>query len=398
MATGDRPEPSLKPFAAEFLGGALDEDQASLLGRLRDDNFFPDTVTHDAIRVLCDLPVGASSWLGEESTRREEARLRDEVERFAADFFTMAPAERRTRWRSLTDSCKAHAGPADRLRHLGTGLDLDRERIRDVAPLVERLVDGACSLFVLAPGPRAIARRDLVSELRGDQAVKASELARALRRVRRRHRSVAALAPEFLARLGPLTRPKRLRHVLRWAAGRFERTLNTPVEPAAFLATFALIIAMMIVFGALSPSRWPEPSPSEDHPPTPFRPPTVPWIAPGRSSSAESLRAFKDQFKGPIRSELQKLNKTIPEWDLERVVDALPTEELPETDMAILRLRGYWTDVVRKRYARELRAELATVGITLSEEEFQTLVRVCFPADESALPIGVPRSPRVGSP
>src|SRR5262245_31372489 len=108
MITAD---PNLRRWAARQLGlgpGASPEEaRRAVLAGLDGEGFFPPALRQAACEVICherDTPVTLLP-----SDVEEEARLRGEVQRFAARFFTYPPGDRRERWQELADRCAPFA-------------------------------------------------------------------------------------------------------------------------------------------------------------------------------------------------------------------------------------------------------------------------------------------------
>ena len=105
MTPGDRLEGPLERFAAEVVGLEQRPDEADTLAalfrKLRDDDFLPDPLTHEALLALAGRPVESGSLLGEEAAAAEERKLHAEVEQFASEFFAIPVASRVDRWRTL---------------------------------------------------------------------------------------------------------------------------------------------------------------------------------------------------------------------------------------------------------------------------------------------------------
>jgi hypothetical protein len=385
--------PPLERFAAEWLG-LKQEGRADLLRRIAEEDYHPALMVHEAARAVGGRPVPRSTWLAEEAARAEAARLGDEVERFAAGFFAIPPAERREQWRRLGARCKGHPSLAEHLRHLGHGLDVDRGALRGESPLVERLAGHVLELFVLRPRPRAAACRQRVREIRGDSAVTNAELSRALNRLASRHPVVAALVPQFLARLALPRKPKRLRTSASFA-GLWTGSTQQKGLTAIGVAGACLLIRAIVAISTQVPAAGPSAQGSffVTSPPGLSRLPLPPAV-PKQALSPTFLRYFRDQFKEPIRSELARLGRSIGEPELQRVVDALPTEGAEIGGPAMLRLAGFWTDPVRGRYSAALRKALAEQGITLDDAEFDQVAERCFPRSGNAARRKPPPRPR----
>jgi hypothetical protein len=168
----------------------------------------------------------------------EEARLRGEVDDFAAAFFATPVEPRRQRWQALSEQCSFSPPLTARLSALQPALDLDLG-LGDIGnPRTAQLASHVAGLFVLAPAARAAQRQAV---LRGMQADIGGweENARQLQAVAP---AVAALEPTLLVSvLGWREQQQRLARarvgrqpVSRPAPGRVARAAAAaPPAPAA---------------------------------------------------------------------------------------------------------------------------------------------------------------------
>ena len=97
MPPGDRSSGPLERFAAEAIGLDPEQDETAtrttLFLRLRDHDFLPDPLQHQAILALAGRAVAPGSTLIEEVAEAEECRLHAEVEHYAAEFFEVIFAD-----------------------------------------------------------------------------------------------------------------------------------------------------------------------------------------------------------------------------------------------------------------------------------------------------------------
>jgi hypothetical protein len=103
-----------------------------------------------------------------ETPLAEEARLRGEVDDFAASFFATPIAARRQRWQALSAQCASSPPLAARLAALQPGLGLDL-RLEDIGnPRTAQLASHVAGLFVLAPAARAAQRQAVLRGMQPD--------------------------------------------------------------------------------------------------------------------------------------------------------------------------------------------------------------------------------------
>ena len=174
MTTGSNGlPPALRRWAAEQLG--LDENfsagdvQSAFLARLRESDFTPPQAWVSAFHLLQrGLP---DRWSADhEAARRSwEELLHEEIESFAAKFFSLDIASRQQRWRELRARCESFSPRLSaRLAALEKGLEIDAAAIpREGSPIGD-LAREVMRLFVLRPAERAAARRALIIESQGD--------------------------------------------------------------------------------------------------------------------------------------------------------------------------------------------------------------------------------------
>jgi hypothetical protein len=106
------------------------------------------------------------------------------------------------------------------------------------------------------------------------------------------------------------------------------------------------------------------------------------------SSSAPNL-IVRDELKVKIRGELERLDKPLPEPELDRIIAGLPFEIVPNIGgMATIRLLGAWTETMQTRFVAALKGGLIETDLDLTEAEIDALVANCLPrrAVEPAAP------------
>jgi hypothetical protein len=137
----------------------------------------------------------------------EEECLRDDVEAFAAEFFSLGVSERQSRWQELDGPCAAFAGLAARLRDLKPGLAIDQWPEEGADFLVIRLAAHIRDLFPQRPLPRALKRQAVIADMKHEMATWQP----AARRLSNRFPAIAGLEPELIRRLsaGPAQRKQR---------------------------------------------------------------------------------------------------------------------------------------------------------------------------------------------
>ena len=372
------------PFAADLVGlepvSTAADSTAALFRKLRDDDFLPDPLTHEALLALAGRPVGAGSLLAEEAAGAEEQRHLAEVERFAADFFAIPVVERAGRWRALAQSGARHPRSIERLKALRPGLSIDRGAFADPSPPVRRLADDLLDLFPMRPEPRAVESRGRALRFQADETLTDSDRGRALRDLTRGHPDLAAISDGYLDRLEKPPRPasaKRFR-------AKVADTASRKAEPNRWqyvgITLFLLSVASRLLTNASSTPR-PTPSPpilsTQAFPSSAYRPGPNPQTTPNLPLIH---RAVRDEIKAKLRGEVAKLGKALDEPTLDRLVGALPVEQLPQAGgMATLVLLGAWTEKVHARFVALLRDGLASTDLDLDEEGRDELARECFP-------------------
>ncbi len=201
-------------------GASPDEVRGALLREVTRDAFVPPPERQAAWRVLCS-PPGARPPLPPEWLLAEEARLRGEVEDFAAAFFATSVAARRERWQALSDQCAFSPPLTARLAALQPALGLDLA-LGDIGnPRTAQLASQVAGLFVLAPSARAVQRQSVQRSMQGDIA----GWEEAVRQLQTLAPAVAALEPTLLSSI--LNWRDRQHRLERARAGR-----ETPSRPA----------------------------------------------------------------------------------------------------------------------------------------------------------------------
>lgn len=295
MATPTLPEldPTLVgAWAAETLGlnpqAAPAEIRAALLQRLPDEDFLPPSQWQSALPLVRGrMPADARTLLPEVV----EKRLREEVEEFAAEFFSLAPVERRRRLEDLATSCAFLPPLSARLDRLRAGIDVPAVDSEETDPFVRELAGHIRALFVMRPTAAAAERRKLLLSWRD----KLRSWEKAASSLRKKYPQLAALEQPFVRQLegerkrqAILAKKKRARRVSGWIKAHFN----------------SFVIILLIAIGVLvgiaidnENSKWGDGKKGPDFP---------------------KLQEFKKRIEeNPTLNELlEKKNKTDSEKDL----------------------------------------------------------------------------------
>jgi hypothetical protein len=191
--------PDLTAWARRTLSlpehGSRIEERKLLFRHLAQENFIPSPDWQEALNLLfrrgpAHPPAAHGLWT-------EEARLRDEVNAFAAGFFAMEPVTRRARWQALEAECRPFPPLAARLRALEPGLGAESACGSDRSPQVNDLARQVTELFVLRPAERTNRRQELFHQLRAN----AQEWTPAAKGLQKRYPALAALEPQLVDQL-----------------------------------------------------------------------------------------------------------------------------------------------------------------------------------------------------
>lgn len=153
------PDPTARAAAALDVPADATPDaaRAAFLRKLADADFAPPEGWVAAVNRL----GGANVPLSPDAVADAADAVRDEVDAFAAAFWSLTPEVRRATWSDLHARCPA--GPtAAFLLHLEIGLSAPTAPLPD--PATEELAAFARELFVLRPRPRAVRRGEWLSE------------------------------------------------------------------------------------------------------------------------------------------------------------------------------------------------------------------------------------------
>lgn len=312
-------------WAAEQLGlrpdASPEEVRAAWLRRLPAEDFVPSSELCWSLATLLRRQR-EGEWearADEAATVAEEERLRVEVEAFAIEFWNLSVEERRRRWEALRDRCAFAPALRARLRLLEAGLGVASGEQAGEDTCVVELARLVRELFFLRPGPRALARQNLVRRLQNDRAWKV-----AARRLRYVNPTLAALGNDLLDKL--LSETPRLVH-LEYADNRRERTRQPTAAKSGSSgcgwSTWAIVVIAMgilrlfaTVFKEDSSSH---PPPSIDVPPRLLqpqrgkKPPPDVW-----ESVFEKQRIQDEEFKKELRIILEEKSK---DWNTKKKGD-----------------------------------------------------------------------------
>ena len=383
MGPGDPPRRPLSRFAADVVGLKVDANDgdapAALFRKLRDDEFLPDPLSHEALLALAGRPVGPGSLLAEEARDAEEGRLLAEIERLAAEFFSIPVASRLERWKALARASARHPRPIGRLKALQPGLSIDRDSLDDPSPAVKRLLDDLLDLFAMPTGARAIESRRRAHLFLSEQAPTEARRARALKDLARRHPDANGLLPDHTARLSTARRPISMARL----GAKIHGAMNENVErrPLPYL------LFAVVVLGGVTRCTTNNPfSPTDRATPRAFLPPVLPPSPLPTSTKQYAItklpnRPLRDEIKDIIRRKTNGIGKSLDEPTLDRIADGLPIDELPRVGgMASVVLVGAWTGEVRDRFVDRLKDGLEETGLSLDSRALDDLAAACFPS------------------
>ena len=395
MNLGDAPPGSLRRFAAGSVGLGDEVPEAEIPGflfrKLRDEDFLPDPVGHEAMLALAGRASVGGSLLAEEAKRLDERRLADEIEEFADGFFGFGVAPRSERWRSLAEASARHPRLIARLRDLKAGLGVDREALGGTSAPEKRLLDDLLALFPMRPEARAIEARDRLRKFESDPAFADLDGRKLLDGIIRRHPAIGAISADFLIQHTRPPRKARPRPVKVQVTPRPKPAVEQRSTPYVLIAVIAIGVGGRL---ASTLNSWPSRS---ANPPINFDPsstqnPTV-RSAPITNPAARE-RMLLDEFKSRIRDELVKAGRGIDEPRLEALATWLPVEELPKVGgLLTIVLQGHWTRKVCDRFVDRLEQGLKAGVPEVSEGERAAIARRCFPQPVDPINPARPGSP-----
>jgi hypothetical protein len=194
-----------------------------------------------------------------------ERSLREQVEQFAATFFSLPVYERRWHFDQLQEQVEGFPRVETRLRVLEEGLSIDLDDLRGESPQMVELAQRVCALHVLRPQARAQLRQAMHRDLEAD----GRDWEKAARYLRRNWNPISCLAPEFINPLAIMTKKRRqltAKHKRVMTQGVKIRTTSTRAGWTARAAGPAIVLVLIGLFNFVT-RQW------EEHP-RPVRIPT----------------------------------------------------------------------------------------------------------------------------
>ena len=171
-----------------------------LLARLKEAEFVPVAQWEEAGRMLVDdeFAPQPDQDLGYPFFFAFEGRLHGVMSQFVADFFQLAPDERRKKWEFLSERSKFAPALRWHLGHLKPGLDATLPADPTGDKYVDELIDHLRRTFPLPPPLRAAYNQAFLWRV----AREPKPWPKAVKRLQRRHPSLTALQPEFFNQIG----------------------------------------------------------------------------------------------------------------------------------------------------------------------------------------------------
>src|SRR5262245_23731396 len=208
-------------WAAETLGVAGDDAavaRGAFLRRLPAAGFVPPTGWRTAVTALTGTLAGSEGGVRTDASQFDGTaeRLREEVESFAARFWSLGPPDRRGEWQLLRERCRDCPALAARLRRFKAGLDVAADEGADSNGRVPALARELQELFVLWPTQAGSRRRAFLRR----PPPPASEWEAAASAIRDEMPAVAALDKALIRELAP------------WRSARRERVRRGRIKQA----------------------------------------------------------------------------------------------------------------------------------------------------------------------
>jgi hypothetical protein len=373
MEPGELARRSIDAIAAEWVGFQGETPMSGMIAglcrKLRDDDFLPDPMAHEAIRALAGRKIQAEdSMLHQQAALRNRRRLHDAVEEFAEEFFGIPVGPRLERWKGLVESCARKDPLLARLEGLKPGLKIDVSTAVDPSPAVQRLIDDLLTIFPLRQPQKAAEARSRENGFRSDPSLTDRERTRALKQLYRKHRQIAALSTEHLA---SLARPSRAIKV------RIKMTFGM------YLIIFFFIASTLSTVYSIRKQEAELQSKQRSNSPPPRNNLTLPLERNQVSVQAE----IRSNFQQRLRRELTAIGKEFDDDQLDRVIFSLPVDDLPKVGgLGNIVLRGLWTEKVQSQFVARLKDGLRATGIDLTDQELDDLAPRCFPPPLTARP------------
>jgi hypothetical protein len=244
-----------------MLGDGPEAARTAFLRQLAEQDFVPTAALLQAYRTSAGRVLAGAEEAGGEAAAALENGLRDEVEEFAAQFFTLALADRQRRWEALTARCENYATLDARLRSLESALSLDVGVPAGESPQVAQLAAFLGELFTLRPANRAAWRQHMLAEIqqpparteprRKKQNLMLAEAhlgmaawETAARRLKQKYPALARLDPPLVQRLADWSASRQL---LAQARSRRRQPSQAPTSKLDAFIFYSIIAAISIV-------------------------------------------------------------------------------------------------------------------------------------------------------
>ncbi|HEV3447033.1 MAG TPA: hypothetical protein VG099_20510 [Gemmataceae bacterium] len=223
-----------------------------------------------------------------------------------------------------------------RLQALEPGLDVDLSALTPEGHMVSQLGSYIAALFTCQPSQRPIERQILLPELARDLR----PWVKAARRLRRKHRALAALEPELLGRLMSWRkRQRRLSKVrLHQAVSRAQAKNRFPAGWAVALG--CLLVSCLMRFASFSP-------PSPSHVPDPYTRlegiPKIRYVDPEAEEILDQMRRTQKNLDDSMRAKpgrevdvlREYLNRRLMDDSLKKVPGAKADTKAPRAGQSV---------------------------------------------------------------
>ena len=184
--------------------------RAAMIAQLEDSEFVPPPVVAEALQVLAPYSAGTAGKGSAQAKPlppanavsfhlQRERQLRETVDAFAEQFFSLPVPERQATWSQLIEQAQGFPPIMLRLESLRPGLTVAREAIESTE---HRILAEAClQMFVMRPARRAAARNTLLGHRTDKNWV------RSVRLFSKTYPQFAALEPELFSRVQSWRQP-----------------------------------------------------------------------------------------------------------------------------------------------------------------------------------------------
>jgi len=295
------PDGRTSTWAAEQLGvppeSAPEVCTTAFLRRLAEEDFVPPP----RLRQAWEFAARGSSegrptlpWL--DSAAEED--LRGRVEEFAGQFFNLPPEQRSALWERLYADARRWPRLETRLRQLKPGLTVEFAPLPALGVREAKLIQWIRELFPLPLDERAQRRREMLRDEVGNDI---RPWQKAARRVRRRQRVMASLAPDLLVPLATWSH-----NVKAASRNRLSRGVDgvRPRPAAKYVQTasirvrwFAIALGLAVLIAVFQDRPWQQPRSNQSVNSTPFYQP--PQIDPETLKRLEDLQMINGQVDAP---------------------------------------------------------------------------------------------------